>query len=194
MPSIVRIDPNLSFARTTGDDELYVMSRLSNHIRDCRNCGNPLDLLAKGQNLCARGTTHAIILGRYIYNKGGKAYSLVDRERGKTMQIEIPPDCKEIRDLMLALERGLVISSQMPTAVVHNGGEPTRPRLPVQHPDAPSTAIIEVVEPGSVRIPRRRERTSRYRGSLYLGDMSERLELQRFHNPRRWSTVQEYIR
>ena len=106
------------------------------------------------------------------------------------MQIEIPPDCGVVRDLMLALERGLVIQPLKPSPIVHNCREATPQLAPVKKPETPNTAVIEIAEPGSIRTTRRRECASRYRGSLYIPDMLDR---QQFYYSRRSRSPREYL-
>jgi hypothetical protein len=164
MPSIVSFNDRLAFSRPPRDDELYVMCRFAHHARHCAYCARPLVLAAQGRNLCSQGARHANIVRQYIYSKGGKLYSLVDYERGQTMQIEIPSDCAVIRDLMLAVGRGLTTQPQKArTVVVHNDSVTVSQQPPVRRSATTSTAVVEVAPSGRT-----------YRGSLYVVDMIER--------------------
>jgi hypothetical protein len=161
MPSVVSFSDKLAFARPPRDDELYVMCRFAHHARHCAYCARPLALVAQGRNLCAQGAHHANNVRQYIYSKGGKLYSLVDYEQGQTMQIEIPSDCDVVRDLMLALGRGLATQPRKTRTVVVHNDRVTTPQQPLVR--RPATTLVEIAPSGRT-----------YRGSLYHVDMMDR--------------------
>lgn len=123
MPSLV-IPDNLDLgqrlavpSRPAEDDEHYVMWRYAGHATRCCICEQPLETLRRGENLCRRGILHARTIKQYIYSQNGKLYSVVDRDMGRRVQIQVPPGCKIIRELMVAVERGLEVGSPKPAHV-----------------------------------------------------------------------------
>ncbi len=50
----------------------------------------------------------------YVITKEGKPHSVVDMEGNKRVEIEIPPDCGVVRELLKALERGLRLRRKTP--------------------------------------------------------------------------------
>jgi hypothetical protein len=55
-------------------------------------------------------------VAQYIYSKGGKAYSVIDRQASDCrVQIEIPPQCDAVRGLLKAVDKGLTIKRPKPS-------------------------------------------------------------------------------
>lgn len=49
----------------------------------------------------------ALDVTQYIFQKTGHAFSVVDLDDNRRMQVEIPADCEPVRGLLKAIERGL---------------------------------------------------------------------------------------
>ncbi|KAK2782936.1 hypothetical protein FQN53_009537 [Emmonsiellopsis sp. PD_33] len=174
--------------RPAADDEIYVMEKYAHHAVKCSVCRHPYNTFINGEALCPRGYHHATNLLQYIYQKCGKAYSVVDREQGRHTQVEIPSEYLVIHDLLKAIDNGLRIPKRRISApvVVHNSrtasdNKPEGPE-PVQRPTT-STAVI----------PHRNSRLSSNgvyiyrRGSLYGVDLSRQsspTSSQRVRTPR----------
>ncbi|EEQ88298.1 hypothetical protein RJZ56_000457 [Blastomyces dermatitidis] len=175
MPSLVREigaeRPVLS--RAPRDDEKYVMERFSQHALRCPACSRPYETFCSGRPLCSRGNLYATSLLQYVYQKCGKPYSLVDREYGRYIQVQIPSDCQVVHDLLNALDKGLIIPTRRQTApvVVHNPkpvAEPVQEQPRVVHR---RTIPTTVTPHSSLNLSRNGLYVYR-RGTLYSLDLS----------------------
>ena len=91
-----------TYSRLPHDDEKLVLRRFAKHADTCSTCSP-----SKG-DLCPKGYARAKDVEEYVFQKAGKAYSVVDLNSGRRMQIEIPSDCSSVvRDLFKGMERGL---------------------------------------------------------------------------------------
>lgn len=175
MPSFQRqvgFAPSPVYSRQPHDDEVYVMREFAHHAHRCANCAQPYEIHLSGRTLCDRGHQLALDVAQYVYNKSGKAYSLVDREGNQHVQIEIPVGCEVVKDLLKAMERGLRLRRKAP-AVSYDPTYYVAPRTAA----AERPARVELVEPS-----RRHRRESTHisgRGSLYESDMVERAQRKR---------------
>lgn len=175
MPSVIREigaeRPILS--RAPRDDEKYVMERYSQHALRCPACSRPYETFCSGRSLCGRGNLYATSLLQYVYQKCGQPYSLVDREYGRYIQVQIPRDCQVVNDLLNALDKGLVLTTRRQTApvVIHNPKPVTEPQQEqpriVQRRTTPATIIPN----NSLNLSRNSLYIYR-RGSLYGVDLS----------------------
>lgn len=198
MPSIVRqveFNPEPALSRRPRDDELFVIRTYARHADHCSRCAAPYESYCEDIPLCEKGNRLAREIVKYIYLKGGKPYSVVDREHYQRVQVEIPSGCEVIRDLLLAVQRGLHVRqntpliSYDPTYFVPERRSPAPAvRAPASEYDPEEEKALEpayqIIEPG--RSGRRRNRESTYlatRGSLYGYDRVERLE-RRERSPR----------
>ncbi|PGH09164.1 hypothetical protein GX51_00918 [Blastomyces parvus] len=131
MPSLIRevATERPVLSRAPRDDEKYVMERFSQHALRCPACSRPYETFCSGKPLCSRGNLYATSLLQYVYQKCGKPYSLVDREYGRYIQVQIPSDCQVVHDLLNALDKGLVLPTRRQTApvVIHNPKPVTEP-------------------------------------------------------------------
>lgn len=171
MPSFQRqvgFAPSPIYSRQPHDDEVYVMKAFAHHAYRCASCAQPYQVHLDGRTLCDQGHQLARDVAQYVYNKGGKAYSLVDREGSQLVQIEIPVGCEVVRDLLKAMERGLRLRRRAP-AVSYDATYHVAPR-PVER-----RSRIEIVEPSR---PHRKEKVYVSRGSLYESDVAERAQRQ----------------
>ena len=88
-----------TYSRLPHDDETYVMKAYSRHISHCDTCMPP-------SHLCLKGQARALDVTEYIINSSGHAYSVVDLEDNRRMEVEIPANCEPVRGLLKAVERG----------------------------------------------------------------------------------------
>ena len=185
MPSYQRqvgFAPNPAYSRLPRDDEIYVMKAFARHASHCSSCAHPYDVHRRGGALCSKGHQRAINVAQYLYNKNGKAYSLVDREGNQRIQIEIPLGCDAVRELLKAIERGLRLHRK--AAVVsydqiyhvparRNVNDDNLSRRELSYSRKPQ---LETAEPPAhyVRQPRREKPYYAGRDSLYEQDLRER--------------------
>lgn len=161
--------PPSTYSRLPHDDELYVMNAFARHARHCLVCVHPYEVHRKGGSLCSEGHRRALDLAQYIFSKSGRAYSVVDLDGNRLVEMEISNDLVVVRELLRAMERGLRLRRKVwpvsydetykvpPTLI-----EPDRsiPRVP---PPVPLTSHL-----------RREKFSSTNCGSLYEADMKER--------------------
>ncbi|MCJ1375948.1 hypothetical protein MMC20_007186 [Loxospora ochrophaea] len=182
MPSISRqvgFNPVPVYSRPPGDDETYVMKAFARHASHCSTCAHPYEVHRRGDTLCDKGHQRAVDVAKYVYNKGGKAYSEVDRENRKQVQIEIPRNCEPVRELLRAMERGLSLTRQTPQPS-YDDTYYVAPRKVLREPREPrhvrTLPRLEIAEPpsrGSASLSRGKSSYAR-KGSLYEQDMRER--------------------
>lgn len=116
--------PRVGFAtevqaiRQPRDDENSVMHYFAKHASHCSVCKNPYDAYRNDIPLCDRGNSLAKDVATYIYAKGGKPYSRIDRQSGERVQIQIPAGMEVITLLVKAIDRGLVLSKREKPVVV----------------------------------------------------------------------------
>ena len=193
MPSIVRqVDfaPAPVLSREAYDDESYVMHSYARHATHCTQCAHPYESHLQGLSLCEKGHRYALNIVQYVYFKGGKAYSTVDRHQQHRIQVEIPVGCDIVRDLLLAIERGLKLRSK--PVISYDRTYPVKERRPASEPDLEPE--YEIVEPA--RSGRERRRGSVYltsRGSLFQTDLADRRERSRESPKVRVRNVRQYI-
>lgn len=96
-----------AYSRLPRDDELFVMKAFARHSSHCGPCAHPYEAFRRGGSLCSRGHQRALDVAQYLYNQGGQAHSVIEREQGQRVHVEIPQRCDVVRELLKALERGL---------------------------------------------------------------------------------------
>jgi len=179
--------------RELRDDENFVLSGYERHASRCSKCADPLDVLRERRSLCDRGQQYAADLAGYIYSKGGKAYSAIDRGYAQSTLIRIPKDSRASRRLLLAVEEGLrVRPKDAKPPVIDYPSTPAAHRRHAPNPE-PQTQIIE----RSPRTSRRRvivyPRGSPSRGSLFEADEVDRIE-RRYESFRVYRPSAEHYR
>ena len=178
MPALkrsLRFNPTPVYSRLPRDDETFVMKAFARHASHCSSCAQPYEVYRKGGILCPRGHQLALDVAQYVYNKGGQAYSLVDREGNQRVQIEIPAGCESVRSLLKAMERGLRIMKRAPSVSYDRTYYvPARP-APERQSRYEQPRLETALPPEWPSPPRRRD-SARYigRGSHYAIDMKER--------------------
>lgn len=117
-------EPHRHQTRKPREDEYYVMSVFSRHKKRCRRCPDlALMHLEEGATLCNRGWRHARDVARYIYPHEGRPYSVIDRQEGNEVELELDNNLSEsILALLFAMERGLWIE-----LFQHDDAEPVSP-------------------------------------------------------------------
>ena len=191
-------------SRLPRDDEVCVMRRFARHASRCADCAHPYMVHKTGGTLCPKGYQHALLVTEYVIAKEGKPHSVIDLDDNKLVEIEIPPECGAVRELLKALERGLKLRRKTPV-ISYDETYPVRPRvkptayyddhdtytiapkatMTPKHTDRPRerrrSPVIETVEPSTLRRTKseRENKAYRGRGSLYEADMKEKERLRR---------------
>ena len=98
-----------AYSRLPHDDELFVMKAFSRHASHCPSCARPNDTYRRGGTLCPRGHQRGLDVAQYLYNKTGRAFSIVERQAGQRVHVEIPSSCEAVRGLLKAMENGLYL-------------------------------------------------------------------------------------
>ncbi|KAK5459612.1 hypothetical protein LTS15_003741 [Exophiala xenobiotica] len=104
-------DPAGYIVREPRDDEYYVMSSFTRHIGRCARCPDLYKMhFQQGAALCDRGWRYARDVASYVYPHNGKPFSVVDREQGDEIELQLDEDISESTlALMFAMEHGLWI-------------------------------------------------------------------------------------
>ena len=110
----------VSYSRLPHDDELYVMRAFTRHASQCSICAAPYVIYLKGDTLCSKGQKRALDVTQYVFNKARQTFSVVDLDRNRTVQMEIPADCAVVRELLKAVERGFRLRRKVPTMSYDN--------------------------------------------------------------------------
>lgn len=178
MPSFqprVSFMPTPVYSRQPRDDEAYVMRAFARHASHCDSCNDPYAVHRSGRTLCPKGHQRALDVAQYVYNKRGKAYSLVDHEGNQRVQIEIPTGCDSVRSLLNAMERGLRIMKPTPS-VSYDRTYYVAPRRPtnVSRPSARELRLETPQPPLSTNGPQSHNSSYVGKGSLFASDMKER--------------------
>ena len=165
-----------NYSRLPRDDEAYVMKAFARHASHCKSCNDPYIVHRTGGTLCPKGHQRALDVAQYVYSKGGKAYSLVDREGNQRVQIEIPTGCEPVRSLLKAMERGLRIMKSAPL-VSHDRTYYIPPRPVSERRPSTKELKLEMIQPpawAEEYEPLRSTGSYVGKGSLYASDMKER--------------------
>ena len=211
MPAPIEITDPLAVVRDLQDDEKLVVDDFERHASHCRFCSHAVQTHNDGLALCESGNTRARTLRNYIFSQGGKHFSTVDFESGKSTRVKLPRDAHASRELFTALEQGLRIREKAvviqqpvqpaqstqstsydrtyPVPARRVSGKQTRPR-------SMSPEAYQLVEraPRLSRSPTSimyrspggsPSRPSSSRGSLYSVDRQERVE-RHYETPRRY--------
>jgi hypothetical protein len=109
---VVTFDPQVRTQRRLREDERAVCTSWSRHAAKCGVCCNPVEVWRRGGQLCDRGRSYAIDLATYIYSKGGRPHSVIDKAHyGQRNEIEIPYEFDAVRDLVKAFDKGLTLNA-----------------------------------------------------------------------------------
>ena len=154
-----------AYSRLPRDDELYVMKAFARHASHCGACAHPYDAFRRGGTLCSRGHQRALDVAQYLYNKAGHAHSVIDREQGQRVHVEIPARCDAVRGLLKAMERGLRLRRKVtPSDYVNYDNDayytssstypPNRPLANNRQNSSSSTVTSSSTSSSSLREPR----------------------------------------
>lgn len=133
------------------------MRKFANHATHCRQCEDPYRTWRTDGELCDRGHSYARDVAKYIYSKGGRPCSVVDKEyRDERNEIEVPVDCEVIRNLTKAFDRGLSLKSKK-AVVSHDPKYYVSDRKESRYFDK-DYGYGAVITPSSSSNPSRRER------------------------------------
>jgi len=96
--------------RQPRDDELSVMAHYAKHARRCNICADPYDAYQRDIPLCDRGHALAMDVANYVYGKGSKPFSIIDKKQeGASVRLEVPAGYEVINDLCRAFCKGMVL-------------------------------------------------------------------------------------
>ncbi|KPI40105.1 uncharacterized protein AB675_11257 [Cyphellophora attinorum] len=111
----VTFAPEVRASRRLRDDERAVCATWSRHSAKCKRCFDPVAVWKKDGELCDRGRAYAIDVAKYIYSKGGRPHSVIDKQAfGQRTEIEIPYEYEAVRLLVKAFDKGLQLTSARP--------------------------------------------------------------------------------
>ncbi|KAJ9607182.1 hypothetical protein H2200_008254 [Cladophialophora chaetospira] len=107
--------------RAPRDDELSVMEHFAKHAGRCDYCRDPYAAWKNDRPMCSRGLSYARDVANYLYAKGGKPYSVIDRQDGDRVQVQVPYGCEAVSLLIKAIDRGMKTT---PRVIVDNARRP----------------------------------------------------------------------
>lgn len=174
-------------------DERDVMRKFHSHVSRCDSCYESLSSWRSGRPLCSRGHGYVLDMKPYFFCKGGKPFSMIDREkRDERNRVFVPAEYQFVSVLFEATEGGYITGSTRsiprPKIVIHQA--PVRSPEPSPRREyrrsAEQVVLVPteryvVASPRSPKTPRTQYREERYhreprRGSLYYDD-----ERRRYH-------------
>ncbi|EXJ95446.1 hypothetical protein A1O1_00568 [Capronia coronata CBS 617.96] len=130
---VVGFATEVNSIRPARDEEYSVMAHFAKHASRCSICKDPYLAYRKDIPLCHKGKALARDVAKYVYSKGGKPFSVVDRWGGDRVQIEIPVGFEVISNLVKAFEQ----RNPRPVVVTH-AVDSERPER-VARPERPSS-------------------------------------------------------
>ncbi|KIW15778.1 hypothetical protein PV08_05828 [Exophiala spinifera] len=120
---VVNFAKEINSSRPPRDDEYFVMYRFAKHASKCNFCADPYACYEQDLDLCDRGRSYARDVSSYLFSKGAKPFSKIDRSNGDSVQVEIPAECEVINRLIKAWDRGMTLSKAKKPIIVN---PPTR--------------------------------------------------------------------
>ena len=183
--------------REPRQDELSVMSHFARHANRCPHCHDPFTAYKQDKSLCDRGINLAIDVCKYLYAKGGKPFSVIDRQAGDRIQVQVPADMEAVTSLIKAIDHKMVLRKK-PAVVVAGKVEVEKiDRAP--HYSSRTEPTVKVVRKsehsderryrdGAFNIleisPRRHERSERVYQSGRTEDRSRHERTERVERPK----------
>ncbi|RVX75613.1 hypothetical protein B0A52_00966 [Exophiala mesophila] len=172
--------------REPRDDEFSVMSHFAKHADRCPHCHDPYATHIREKSLCDRGISLARDVCNYLYAKGGKPFSIVDRRSsGDRVQVQVPVGMEAVSLLIKAIDRGMVLQKKAAIVVAKKVEADKIDRTPYQSPrlepalrspKPKETTELRRFQDGPVevieRAPRRREHNEQVYHSDRVGDRS----------------------
>ena len=130
-----------NYSRLPNEGEKYVMKAFAKHADRCDSCYDPYQAYKAGATLCPKGHKRAVDVADYVYTRGGRSFSQVDRENNQRVQIEIPAKCEAVRLLLKAMDRGLRVMRRVPPPTSYDRSYyvPARLSLPDNQRSMPTT-------------------------------------------------------
>ncbi|OAP65247.1 hypothetical protein AYL99_01219 [Fonsecaea erecta] len=126
--------------REPRDDELSVMEHFAKHAARCEYCYDPYKAYREDRPLCRNGLSYAKDVANYLYAKGGKPFSRIDKINGQRVQVRVPAGCEAVDLLIKAFDKGMKLDSTR-VVVVENTKRPEageKPAARVVSPVSPS--------------------------------------------------------
>ena len=184
----VTFSPEVRASRRLREDERAVCYSWSKHANKCRYCYDPVAVWRKGGELCDRGRMYAIDVAQYIYSKGGRPHSVIDKAAyGQRTEIEIPVEYDAVRSLVRAFDKGLTLDQKRP--IISQDRDYYVPSRSDKYYD------VQEITPASRRERERYNREdgfsrrktvhfsdSSYRGSLYQADEQAKRDRRRYES------------
>jgi len=107
---VVNFAKEVTARRPLRDDEYSVVYHFARHATKCKACANPYASWKQDTDLCDRGWGYARDVARYMFSKGGRPFSVIDRQRGEYVQLDIPEEFEVINSLLKAWDHGLSLT------------------------------------------------------------------------------------
>lgn len=147
------------------EDEYSVMIYFARHADRCDICADPYSAYKRGVPLCDQGYNLARDVAKYIYAKGGKPFSVIDRQRGDRFQVTVPAECEVINSLVKAFDRGMTVNNppKRPKPILVNHDSERREKVERVERAERSPTYVYTTKPYVHEEPRR-ERERPYRG------------------------------
>ena len=109
----VRFSRNVESCREPWDDERSVMTHFAKHAGRCDICADPYEAYRRDTPFCDKGHALAMDVANYIYGKGGKPFSIIDKKQeGDSVRLEVPAGCEVINNLCKAFCKGMTLKKR----------------------------------------------------------------------------------
>ncbi|KAK4946907.1 hypothetical protein LTR10_014049 [Elasticomyces elasticus] len=172
--------------RRPRDDEYSVMTYYARHADRCNICANPYTAFKQDLPLCDRGYKYARDVAKYIYAKGGKPFSIIDKQNGDRVQIEVPADCQVINSLVKAFDHGLKVNSAPKPILVNPKPSERRERVERLDTGDRSPTYIYATQGYAYEAPRRERRYPREYDLVEIVPSSSRRDRNRSYREERY--------
>lgn len=155
--------------RPPREDEHSVMYYFARHAAKCEYCRDPYDAYKHDKTLCSRGLGYAKDVAKYLYAKGGKPFSVIDKQNGDRVQVEVPAGCEAVTLLIKAFDKGMVTTT--PRVIVDN--------IKTQETHERSVKVVSPASPSSSPSRRRQYYVDeKPRERRYINDNYELVEIK----------------
>ncbi|KAJ9608587.1 uncharacterized protein PV06_03465 [Exophiala oligosperma] len=185
---VVGFATEVNSSRPPRDDEYFVMYRFTKHASKCNLCADPYASYQRDLDLCDRGRSYARDVASYLYSKGGKPFSKIDRSNGDTVEVEVPAECAVIKELVKAWGRGMTLTKAKKPVIV-NSSKTTEKHERVEIPKAAPKAKEHFYEE-----PVRDRRTRDYDVVEVIPNSSRRDRRERVYRDDRGEERYHYVR
>ncbi|KAL6244894.1 hypothetical protein RBB50_008422 [Rhinocladiella similis] len=185
---VVNFAKEVNSSRPPRDDEYFVMYRFAKHASKCKLCADPYASYQQDLDLCDRGRSYARDVSSYLFSKGARPFSKIDRSNGDSVQVEIPAECEVINRLIKAWDRGMTLSKAKKPIIV-NSSKTTEKHEKVEIPKSATKAKEYFYEE-----PIRDRRTRDYDVVEVIPNSSRRERRERAYRDDRGEARYHYVR